>query len=108
IASGPPFWVTEMFTTAGETFLTSGAKLCCWVSAAGDVMLSGAGAPAGGRVSAEFSAQTSGDSASVAPRPKPNAAARVLPRRSWRGPFSLHSANFSLLSNDMHTPLHER
>ena len=29
-----------MFTTAGDTFLTSGAKLCCCISAIGEVIVS--------------------------------------------------------------------
>ena len=67
-----------MLTTAGSTFLTSGAKLCCWISATGDVIVCGAANAAGGGLPAfgGFSAQTRGDSASVAPSPKPSAAAR--------------------------------
>ena len=44
-ASGRPlaFCVTQMFTTAGKTFLTKGAKLCCCISATGEVIVCGAG-----------------------------------------------------------------
>src|ERR1700731_233318 len=69
---------TEIFTTAGETFLTRGARLWCWISAIGDVIVWGVvcvdcgGLPAAGG----FSAPTKGDSARVAPRPKPIAAER--------------------------------
>src|SRR6266478_1771850 len=69
---------TEIFTTAGETFLTRGARLWCWISAIGDVIVCGVvcvacgGLPAAGG----FSAQTKGDRARVAPRPKPIAAER--------------------------------
>ena len=69
----PLFSVTEMFTTAGNTRLTSGAKLCCGNTAAG-----GGEAGAGSTAAGGFSAHTSGDNASVAPRPNPTAAARVL------------------------------
>ena len=41
IASAAAFCVTEIFTTAGDTFLTSGAKLWCCISAIGEVIVSG-------------------------------------------------------------------
>src|SRR6266436_3807576 len=66
---------TDIFTTAGETFLTRGARLWCWISAIGDVIVCDVvcgGLPAAGG----FSAQTKGDRARVAPRPKPIAAER--------------------------------
>ena len=70
---------TDIFTTAGETFLTRGARLWCWTSAIGEVIVCGVvcvacgGLPAAGG----FSAQTKGDRARVAPRPKPIAAERL-------------------------------
>ena len=96
IVSEPPLWVTEMFTTAGDTFLTSGAKLSCCISAIGEVIVSAAAFPTGGGlfVPAGFSAHTKGESASVAPSPKPSAAARLL-RSQGRRPFSsLSSTNW--------------
>jgi len=83
-----------MLTTAGDTFLTSGAKLSCCISAVGEVIVS-AEFVAGGApfVVDGFSAQTNGDSASVAPSPKPSAAARPLLSRNQRPLLSLRSVN---------------
>src|SRR6516164_11170179 len=69
-----------MFTTAGDTFFTSGAKLCCWISATGEDNVCGtAEEPFGAlSVAGAFSAHTNGESANVAPRPKAIAAARFL------------------------------
>ncbi len=64
-----------MLTTAGSTRLTSGAKLCC--GSVGAPCDSG-GVAFWGASAAGFWAQTSGDSASVAPRPNPTAAAACL------------------------------
>src|SRR5712691_5412160 len=65
-----------MLTTAGSTRFTSGAKLCCGNNPAAG---GGASLEAGG-----FCAHN-GDSASVAPRPKPRAAARVFLNQGWPG-----------------------
>src|SRR6202007_88274 len=93
----PALWVTEMFTTAGDTFLTSGAKLSCCISAIGEVIVPGAAFPTGGGllVPAGFSAHTRGESASVAPSPKPSAAARLLRSQGRRSLSSLTSTNWS-------------
>src|SRR5579863_1761660 len=68
-----------MFTTAGSTRLTSGAKLCCGnnPAAGGEA---GAGSPAAGG----FWAQTIGDNASAAPRPAPATTTRVFLNQGWR------------------------
>jgi hypothetical protein len=63
-------------TTAGNTFLTSGAKLCCGTAKVGAAV---AELSAGG-----LCAQTSGDTASVAPSPNPRAAARAFFNQGWR------------------------
>src|ERR1700687_2355609 len=79
-----------MLTTAGSTRFTSGAKLC-W----GNNPVAGAAASleAGG-----FWAHTNGDSASVAPRPNPRAAARVfLNQARRRGPAGRSVMNNLLL-----------
>src|SRR5947208_1807359 len=60
-----------MFTTAGSTRFTSGAKLC--PGSIADGAAGTASLAAGG-----FCAQTSGDRASVAPSPKPSTAARAF------------------------------
>jgi hypothetical protein len=85
-----------MFTTAGETFLTSGAKLSCCISAIGEVIVSAAALRGGVLfVPAGFSAHTKGESASVAPSPKPTAAARLLRNQGRRLLSSLSSTNWS-------------
>src|SRR6267142_3777348 len=86
-----------MFTTAGDTFLTSGAKLWPCISAIGEVIVSGAAGVAwdGLFMVGGFSAQTKGESAKVAPSPKPSAAARPLPSHGWRVLQSVTSANCS-------------
>src|SRR5262252_1035188 len=63
IASASAFCDTEMFTTAGDTFLTSGAKLCCWISATGEVRVCGTAeeAPEELSVIGGFSAHTNGE-----------------------------------------------
>src|SRR6266436_6093618 len=68
--------VTEIFTTAGNTRLTNGAKLCCGMAMLGEgvVVVSAGG----------FCAHTRGDKARVAPSPKPRAAARVFLNRGGR------------------------
>src|SRR6266849_7250731 len=81
---------TDMFTTAGDTFLTSGAKLWCWINAVGDVIVCGTACVACG-----FSAQTNGDRASVVPSPKPSAAARFLFSQGWLTQSFLDCANWS-------------
>src|SRR5579863_7066943 len=69
-----------MFTTAGNIRFTSGAKLC-WGNNGAVAGAAGAASLAAGGLSAH----TSGDRASVAPRPKPSAAARVFLNQGWRG-----------------------
>src|SRR4029077_5224575 len=71
IASASAFCETDMFTTAGDTFFTSGAKLCCWISATGEVIVCGAAGETFAELSVigVFSAHTNGESANVAPRP---------------------------------------
>src|SRR5215472_14436452 len=97
IASASAFCETDMFTTAGDTFFTSGAKLCCWISATGEVIVCGAaGATDEGLLaSGGFSAHTKGESANVAPRPKPIAAARFLVSQGWGLQLFVDSANWS-------------
>src|ERR1700674_3017347 len=68
-----------MFTTAGNTCFTSGAKLFVGTNAAAAGEADAAWLAAGG-----FSGHTMGDRASVAPRPKPSAAARVFLNQGWR------------------------
>ena len=93
-----PSAVTEMLTTAGDTCLTSGAKLCCCSTAIGDVIDCGAAVrPGAAAVAGGFWAHTSGDSASVAPRPNPSAAARLLPSQGWRGSFVVEFRHVVLL-----------
>ncbi|HYP37824.1 MAG TPA: hypothetical protein VEQ62_15925 [Stellaceae bacterium] len=82
-----------MFTTAGDTFFTSGAKLCCWISATGEVIV--CGADEGLLASGGFSAHTKGESANVAQRPKPIAAARFLFSQGWGLQLFIDSANWS-------------
>src|SRR5438874_11554537 len=86
-----------MFTAAGDTRLTSGAKLWCCISASGEVIVSGGWDAACGGLLVEggFSAQTKGESASTAPSPKPSAAARLLPTQSCRVLLPLVSVNCS-------------
>src|SRR5437868_14465945 len=62
-----------MFTTAGCTRFTSGAKL--WP---GCIVAAGGAAGTGSLAAGGSCAHTSGDSAKLAPRPKPSAAARVF------------------------------
>jgi hypothetical protein len=80
-----------MLTTAGRTFLTKGAKLCCCIKATGEVIVCAAGEGGVG-----FSAQTIGDKTSVAPSPKPSAAAR--PRVTF-GSRILSAEKFTILSS---------
>src|SRR2546421_124231 len=68
--------VTETLTTAGNTFLTNGAKLCCGTA---KVCAALAELSAGG-----VWAQTSGDMASVAPSPNPRTATRAFFNQGWR------------------------
>src|SRR5207237_10826784 len=76
VCSEPGFSVTEMLTTAGKTFLTNGAKLCCGTA---KVCAALAELSAGG-----VWAQTSGDTASVAPSPNPRTATRAFFNQGWR------------------------
>src|SRR6516162_11016283 len=83
-----------MFTTAGDTCFTSGAKLCCWISATGEVNVCGvAGGTCEGLFAiGGFSAHTKGESANVAPRPKPIAAVRFLFNQGWSANWSSYQA----------------
>ena len=63
-------------TTAGSTFLTSGAKLCCGTAKFCD--------EAGELSAGGLCAQTSGDTARLAPSPKPRAAVRAFLNQGWR------------------------
>src|SRR5271169_1688925 len=97
IASASAFCETDILTTAGETFFTSGAKLCCWISATGEVIVCGTVGETLEGLSAigGFSAHTNGESANVAPRPKPIAAARFLFSHGWGLPLFVDSTNWS-------------
>src|SRR3974377_1317526 len=97
IASASAFCETDIFTTAGDTFLSSGAKLCCWISATGEVIVCGAADKTfdGLSVIGGFSARTNGESANVAPRPKPIAAARFRVSHGLGVQLLLNSAYWS-------------
>jgi len=97
IASASAFCETDMFTTAGDTFFTSGAKLCCWISATGEVIVCGAAGETFAELSmiGGFSAHTNGESANAAPRPNPIAAARFLFSHRRGSPLFLKTANWS-------------
>src|SRR6516162_1963322 len=97
MASASAFWETDMFTTAGDTFFTSGAKLCCWISATGEVNVCGAAGASGEGLFAigGFSAHTKGESANVAPRPKPIAATRFFLSQGYSSNCSSYEAGLA-------------
>src|SRR6516164_8444243 len=97
IASASAFCETDMLTTAGDTFFTSGAKLCCWISATGEVNVGGTALETFDGLSAivGFSAHTNGESANVAQRARPIAATRFRFSHGWGVQLFFSSTNWS-------------